>query len=290
MNDGRGRAMSTTETEKKIIISVDPSLSPEVQEELRKTIEKGFKGAGGYFSVEGTMLGMSFGICSGGLLSLVTEVPSSIGYTMVLGMIGGNLVRVAIPGVRRKIKVGNAAWVAYRANEWRTSDIGWEEGEKLIQRASESIEWITGSLVHRDGQIDTVHNNVVLPRQLWDLMGDLTELQKHRENRPVEGSPLAETHDKVIGQIKVNCERRVLALETYARQVMSADKRYAELVSVEMLESKSSSLMDLLARTSIVDRDVSELNGLTAEATHLVESYRTALAAAREAGLALTSA
>jgi len=61
-------------------------------------------------------------------------------------------------------------------------------------------------------------------------------------------------------------------------------------VSVERLESKSSSLLDLLARTSTVDLAVSELAELTDGASQLVESYRTALAAAREAGLALTKA
>jgi hypothetical protein len=266
------------------LIMVNPDLSPEVAKIVKRAVEKHTVPPYGIVDSSTLPIGWSLGV--GGA---VIHDFAYFGAYLVGGMTAAVAIRAALPNRVKEIRNNAQARKAYRSQDYRLSDLGWDEGEKMIRSAFESVAYITRSTVHIEDRIDSARNNLVLPRQLWDLMGDLAELQEHRKDTPKQDA-LAAAHRGVIQQITVNCERRVQALETYATQVISADKRLAELKAVEKLESRSSGLMDLLARTSTVDIAVAELNELTGHAATLVESYRTALAAAREAGLALESA
>lgn len=272
-------------TDKKpTLIMVNPDLPPEVAKLVKRAVERRIPPPYGYASnsmiATGWILGMNG--------AFIHDV-SYMGFYMMGGAAVAQLAYLAKPGKIKEIRTSAAARKAYRSEDYRLSDLGWPQGEKMIRSAFESVAYITRSTVHAEDRIDSARNNLVLPRQLWDLMGDLTELRGHMNDTPKQAS-LAATHTKVIEQITLNCERRVQALETYAFEVLNADKRLAELKAIEKLESRSSGLMDLLARTSTVDLDVAEIGEMTGHASALVESYRTALAAAREAGLALESA
>lgn len=267
-----------------VLIMVNPDLPPEVAKLVKKAVEQKCMPSNGIISADALAASWTFAI--GG--ALVHDI-AFLGAYAVGGLAIALAAQVALPDRMRGIRTRVAARKAYREEDYRLSDLGWAEGEKMIRSAFESVAYITRSVVHTEDRIDSARNNLVLPRQLWDLMGDLADLREHMRDAPQQKS-LASTHTKIIEQITLNCERRVQALETYAFEVLNADKRLAELKAIEKLESRSSGLMDLLARTSTVDFDIFELNDLTGKTSQLVESYRTALAAAREAGLVLESA
>lgn len=266
------------------LIMVNPDLSPEVAKIVKRAVEQ--SAMPGYGIVGGDTLALGW---SAGVGAAIIHDITYLGAYMIGGMTAVLAIQAVLPGRMKEIKNNIQARKAYQSEDYRLSDLNWPQGEKMIRSAFESVACITRSTVHTEDRIDSARNNLVLPRQLWDLMGDLTELRGHMNDTPKQAS-LAATHTKVIEQITLNCERRVQALETYAFEVLNADKRLAELKAIEKLESRSSGLMDLLARTSTVDLDIAEIGEMTGHATALVESYRTALAAAREAGLALESA
>lgn len=266
----------------KRIVMVDPDLDPEIQKLVRKAVADGTFPRRKVVDETYLTIGLSFGVV-GSLASANTSL-------MYLNMAAGAAFGLAPNLLRtREIKVHSAARKAYVAGRYRKGAYpSWMEGEELARRADEAATYVLSSRVHQDDQLDSANNALVLPRQVWDLMGDLQDLDNHIEKTPKVDNAATTAHHRIIEQIQINCERRVQALETYALQVMEADKRYGELKAMETLEIQSSGLLDLLARTSTVDASIAEVNALTGQAAALVEGYRTALAAAREAGLALT--
>lgn len=267
------------------IIMADPDLPEAVRKKVAEAVKNSRIPDREIFSGNAVIAMASMGMLSG-IISTGGVAPLYLAAGAAVGAVSPFASRREI----RQIKVNCAARKAYLDKRYRKGAyVQWKQAEDLVQRAHRASLTVTTSEVHKADQIDSAHNNLVLPRQLWDLMGDLEALDEHIAKLPQGSGAAFEAHGKIVEQIQVNCERRVIALETYAEQVVEADARYAEMKAIQLLESSSEGLMDLLARTSAVDAQIAEVGVLTGQAAALVEGYRTALAAAREAGLALTA-
>ena len=267
------------------IIAIDPDLPEAVRKKVAEAVKSHRIPDREIFSGSSVVAMASMGMLTG-VVSTGTVAPLYLAAGAAVGVIGPLLSRREI----REIKVNCAARKAYLDKRYRKNAYGyWKGAEDLVRRADLAMRTVVTSEVHKTDQIDSAHNDLVLPRQIWDLMGDLEALDQHIKDLPKGSGDAFTAHGRIIEQIQVNCERRVIALETYASQVVEADARYSEVKALKILESSSSGLLDLLARTSAVDAQIAEINVLTDQASSLVESYRTALAAAREAGLALTA-
>lgn len=267
------------------IIMADPDLPEAVRKKVAEAVENSRIPDREIFNGNAVIAMASMGMLSG-IISTGTVMPLYLAAGAAVGVIGPALSRREI----REIKVNCAARKAYLDKRYRKNAYGyWKGAEDLVRRADLAMRTVVTSEVHKTDQIDSAHNNLVLPRQIWDLMGDLEALDEHIAKLPQGSGAAFDAHSRIVEQIQVNCERRVIALETYAEQVVEADACYAEMNAIQLLESSSEGLMDLLARTSAVDAQIAEVGVLTGQAAALVEGYRTALAAAREAGLALTA-
>ncbi|MFC4529277.1 hypothetical protein [Sphaerisporangium dianthi] len=155
----------------------------------------------------------------------------------------------------------------------------------LLDRAGHAIETVHDSRVNRLGWLDSVANDVVLPRRLWEIARRLRTQSELRaeQARATRGVVTPELHavlspqraalrrsvDEVTGQ--------VAALEAYARRVQAAD---AALHAQDLLRSNDK-YRDLLAHTD----DVEGLGVLASRADGvgavLANSVREAVAAGR---------
>ncbi|WP_157254810.1 hypothetical protein [Nonomuraea typhae] len=96
----------------------------------------------------------------------------------------------------------------------------------LLARAQAAVDLVFGSEVHQAGLLDSIHNQVVLPRQEWEIAQALRGLSQLRQRHPDlsiptggpdEGalSPAARTFREALETVS----DRVRALERYAEQV-----------------------------------------------------------------------
>ncbi|MFJ9777864.1 hypothetical protein ACIRVF_42605 [Kitasatospora sp. NPDC101157] len=79
-------------------------------------------------------------------------------------------------------------------------------------------------------------------------------------------------------------ERRVTAIEEYARHVAEVEGRYAEWCRAQQLTHGTQDVLALLARTAADDLAVAELEGLTAEAALVAQALCASVESARKAG------
>nr|WP_024127308.1 hypothetical protein [Streptomyces sp. F8]AHE40044.1 Hypothetical protein pFRL5_381 [Streptomyces sp. F8] len=111
----------------------------------------------------------------------------------------------------------------------------------------------------------------------------------HRAPRETDNATVAEllaSRRRVLATSLHGIERRVAALEAYASQVAEADARYAEVREIERLDAGSDELLDLLARTTVDDLAVAEIEALTDEAAVVASTFTRALESAKQAAAA----
>ncbi|MFF7449821.1 MULTISPECIES: hypothetical protein [unclassified Streptomyces] len=168
------------------------------------------------------------------------------------------------------------------------------EAQELLARARRAMTAVLNSRVHREKWLDAQRNEAAFPRQEWAIAQDLRNYSRvarkhHRAPQETDNTTVAEllaSRRRVLATSLHGIERRVAALEAYASQVAEADARYAEVREIERLDAGSDELLDLLARTTVDDLSVAEIEALTDEAAVVASTFTRALESAKQAAAA----
>jgi hypothetical protein len=165
-----------------------------------------------------------------------------------------------------------------------------DEAGRLLGRAQRAVKTVLEATVTRQGLLDEVKNDLVLPEQLWDIGQVLREQTalRARQREVARGMATAEL-EAVLGP-----QRRALALSVDAikRKVDLLD-RYAEHVRLadaalraEAALQDGDRYIELLARTEPAG-DTSVMQGFADEASALRDTLARSITAARDAGRTL---
>lgn len=165
-----------------------------------------------------------------------------------------------------------------------------EEARTLLARAQHAQDTVLHSAVHREGLLDSQRNTLLLPAQEWDIARSLREYGRLVAQEPAEPeservATLLRARRRELALTLAGVERRVVALETYARETVRADSRYAERRQLAALEGSSSEVLDLLAHTARDDLAVAELESMTGEVDSVAPLFTDALESARLAAV-----
>ncbi|MFD9819100.1 hypothetical protein [Streptomyces violascens] len=171
----------------------------------------------------------------------------------------------------------------------RGSDLT-EAAGQLLARANNAAMAVCASTMHRRDLIDRQRNEAVLPRQLWDIAETLGEYSRLVKAEPdqAKGKKIASVLDarrKALRTSLAGVERRVEALEVYAKQVAEADRQYAEFEQIQHIAAGKDEVLDLLARTVRDDLAIAEIDGMTGEAAIVAASFAAALDSAKGAAV-----
>ncbi|WP_182883900.1 hypothetical protein [Microbispora sp. H10949] len=163
----------------------------------------------------------------------------------------------------------------------------------LLERAGLAVRIVKASQVQQLGLLDGMANDLILPRQLWEIARMLrsqTSLRREQA-RALRGAVTPELlavikpqHMALQRSVQA-VAKRVAELEMYARRVQEAD---AALRAQELLKSNDK-YRDLLAHTD--DLEGMRMLGVQAEATQetLARSVREAIAAGHILALPMES-
>jgi hypothetical protein len=157
----------------------------------------------------------------------------------------------------------------------------------LLTRAADAVDGVLRSALYRDGLLDRIGNDVVLPQRLWDiaqLVHRQTRLRAEMERAGTRDWP-TELKATVTPQLRAlkksvqSAHRQVGQLEKYSRLVARAEQVYAARTMMD----DNQKYMDLLAET----HDEESVAELTAEARRLARRFAGDLEEAIEAGKVL---
>lgn len=272
---------------------VDPDLPPKVQRLLQEAETSPYQS-----HTEGEPLGAAAWavLRGGGVVTVAALMAWSFGlpWNWV-----GVLWLAAVAGV--VLTAGAAAWKEVSSSR-RLRDLT-AAGERSVQpseltagaaallaRAQQAVHTVRTSAVHHVDLIDRQRNEVVLPRQEWEIAHALLEYSRLAQAEPTHPksdkvATLLTTRRQALRASLEGTERRVAALETYANQVTEADGLYQEFRQIQQLNDDSEDVLALLARTVRDDLDVAEDNAMTGEAATVAESLTVALESAKEAAV-----
>lgn len=149
------------------------------------------------------------------------------------------------------------------------------------------MDGVLRSALYRDGLLNRIGNDVVLPQRLWDiaqLVHRQTRLRAEMERAGTRDWP-TELKATVTPQLRAlkksvqSAHRQVGQLEKYSRLVARAEQVYAARTMMD----DNQKYMDLLAET----HDEESVAELTAEARRLARRFAGDLEEAIEAGKVL---
>ncbi|WP_203982392.1 hypothetical protein [Sphaerisporangium rufum] len=140
------------------------------------------------------------------------------------------------------------------------------EAHSALFRAGQAVQEVYASRVHRTGLLDPVANDVVLPRQLWEIARLLRShsILRAEQRQAAQGvvtpelRAVLDPQRAALARSVTAVERRVAMLEAYARRVQEAD---AALRAQDLLGGNDK-YRALLARTD----DMEGLRDLTLRA------------------------
>lgn len=162
-----------------------------------------------------------------------------------------------------------------------------QTSQDLMTRAVEAVEVITGSRVNREGLLDEIAHEVVLPRQLWEIARVLlrqTELRADQARADdslmtEELAAVLQPQRQALLQSLTAVTGRVERLETYAQRIRAAD---SALEARDRL-GDNGKYHELLAHTD----DEAAMTSLGSEAVEIEETLRANLDKALAAGESL---
>jgi hypothetical protein len=169
-----------------------------------------------------------------------------------------------------------------------------EEATELMIRAQAAVRAVQKSEVNKEGLLDAVKNEVVLPGQLWDLGRVLQQQSVLRRRQAELGKGIEDTQlDQILGPqrkaLKVSAaamEAKVERLEKYAEQVRTADAVLRVETAAATAAEDNDRYVELLATTEVVDGN-DLIEQLTKESADVHSELTRSLAAALEAGQTL---
>ncbi|ADB31279.1 hypothetical protein Kfla_2201 [Kribbella flavida DSM 17836] len=168
------------------------------------------------------------------------------------------------------------------------------EAQRLMLRAQAAVRAVREAEVSKGGLLDDIHNDVVLPEQLWDLGQVLQKLSVLRaRHRDISAGALDADLAGALGSqaeaLRVTeeaMERKVATLEKYAEQVREADAIVRAEAALQEALRDDDGYIELLASTATTDQS-RLVEKLSEEAVELKQQLTKSVAAALETGRAL---
>jgi hypothetical protein len=169
-----------------------------------------------------------------------------------------------------------------------------EEATALMLRAQQAVRAVQKSEVNKQGLLDAVKNDVVLPEQLWDLGRVLQQQSVLRARQAELGKGLGDAQlDQILGPqrqaLKLSAtamEEKVAKLERYAEQVHNADAVLRAETVAAIAAVDTDRYVELLASTEIAG-DSSLIEDLSKDTSRVHSTLAGILAAALETGQTL---
>ncbi|MEV0291580.1 MULTISPECIES: hypothetical protein [unclassified Kribbella] len=241
----------------------------------------------------GTLL-VWLAVCVGGwilaLIVMAATLPAEVAAWSAVVLAG--IAGVATVGVLVKTGVEDRGHKAVRLQHGKyllPEDFD-EEAGRLLGRGQRAVKTVLEATVTRQGLLDDVKNDLVLPEQLWDIAQVLREQTalRARQREVARGMATAEL-EAVLGPqrraLALSVEaikRKVDLLDRYADRVRSADAA----LRAEAALGDGDRYIELLARTEPAG-DTSIVQGFADEASALRDTLTRSINAARDAGRTL---
>lgn len=241
----------------------------------------------------GTLL-VWLAVCVGGwilaLIVMAATLPAEVAAWSAVVLAG--IAGVATLGILVKTGVEDRGHKAVRLQHGKyllPEDFD-EEAGRLLGRAQRAVKTVLEATVTRQGLLDDVKNDLVLPEQLWDIAQVLREqtVLRARQREVARGMATAEL-EAVLGPqrraLALSVEaikRKVDLLDRYADRVRSADAA----LRAEAALGDGDRYIELLARTEPAG-DTSVVQGFADEASALRDTLTRSINAARDAGRTL---
>ncbi|SEM80242.1 hypothetical protein [Streptacidiphilus jiangxiensis] len=226
--------------------------------------------------------------------SITEEVTRILDWVQTIGstaLIGGAGVALLL-GVLRYIDTRNLRAVTRLAREHAVrSDTLAAPAARLLKRAQAAAAAIRESRMHSTDLAGLRHRTEEhLPAELWEIARTLREYSSlAQSNSGGEGedrvADLRKSERSALATVLTSTERRVEALELYARRCAEADRRYEALAAVEELEARGERVMELLARTAADDVAAEDSRRLADQAAAAGEALSEALDQAKDAAV-----
>ncbi|MGI8334640.1 hypothetical protein ACRYCC_32205 [Actinomadura scrupuli] len=255
-------------------------VDPELPEQTRKKLLAELTGKGRPTRERDNGAGCVLGVLSGVICGVTLSASGVDHWLLVSGLVAMFVNVIAGTKMVRPVEPDHQnAYVRARDLDQPSLD--------LMTRAVEAVAVVTGSRVSREGLLDEVANEVVLPRQLWEIARVLlrqTELrtdQAEAENSLMTeelAAVLRPQREALLHSVGV-ITGRVEGLETYAQRVRAAD---SALEARDRLENNDK-YYELLAHTD----DEAAMASLGTQAVEIEETLRANLTKALAAGEAL---
>lgn len=183
-----------------------------------------------------------------------------------------------------------------RRDRYLTADDFDATGQDLLTRAQTAIDTVRESEVNEQGLLDTVDNEVTLPRQEWEIAQVLARQSKlRREQQEVLDSAAAIPEvEAAVRPLREKLEvsvqavtRRIEALEHYAERTRAADEAYRAQRHLEALAARAHEYDDLVADAVRDDLALPAIDRLTQHSDDLVRTLRERLTEASGAAAEL---
>jgi hypothetical protein len=171
-------------------------------------------------------LGIHGPVAAVGVVLLALAVPAGSVLEQVLFTVGLVLLVAAAVGVWRAVRTqrdwqATAELVRSSRDRVVTAEDLDGHGREMLARTQRAIDAVLSSRVHRDGVLDRIHNEVLLPETEWQIARRLRELTHLRAQHAGRSGA-----DEALDQVDQDVTRHVAMLEAYAVRVAAADVEY----------------------------------------------------------------
>jgi hypothetical protein len=261
------------------VLVFDPSVSNSVRRLVAEELSKGTPK-----KQDNTGPGCAVG-CFGTVLllfaaSLIPAHPVGAVFTVLVEV-------VLIVGLWRSVVRGPTSFTGrYKGRYLAAGDFD-VLSRRLLERALAAVDGVTDSQVNKEGLLDTVGNDIILPQQLWEIAQLLHKQSQLRAEQSTASTSLMtdelaavlRPQRQALDQSVAAVTRRIDQLETYALQVWAAD---SALEARNRLKDNDK-YRELLAHTD----DETAVEGLDAQALEVEATLRSSVREALAAGEAL---
>lgn len=248
------------------------------------------------FRTMGTLIGVLLAdVAAWGVASMIVDDLLPDG---AVGWVSGGLGVIALllfaAGVTFECRGPEESTAAYEYHGKYLHAKDWDaDAQRLMLRAQAAVRAVRDAEVSKDGLLDDIQNDVVLPELLWELGEVLQKLSvlraRHRDiSAGVPDVDLTGALGSQAEALRVTeeaMERKVATLEQYAEQVRAADAIVRAEAALQEALRDDDGYIELLASTAT---DQSRLvEKLSEEAVELKQQLTKSVAAALETGRAL---
>jgi hypothetical protein len=165
------------------------------------------------------------------------------------------------------------------------------ESRELLIRAQTAISSALDSVADDAVESPDIVAEPALRWHEWQIaiaLRDITDLQaEHEFNAAASAGPLTASvlgpQQRALKLAQDAIESRVTALERYAAEVLAARSAFRDWQDALRISDLNDRYLDLVARTAADEHAVTEISGLTEQATAAAQAVREAM---RQVGLA----